>query len=139
VLARLECILSSTIENVSVVALRCLYTRLSLVGEMDRVLRVECSDEFSKAPNSPREVELFRELGGKFKTVAEAVDGVKATVSAIPNIQDYMEQIKRTLAESISCSKRTVLNFCSSAAKGGPLFDNKISKYLLPVSTVFTA
>jgi hypothetical protein len=105
---------------------------------MDRALFVECSDEFNKAASSPR-AELSRELHGKVKTIAEVVDGVKDGVSAIPEIQDDTEQIKKNLAELVSYSKSIVMALGSSAAKGGPLFDDKISKNLLPVSTMFTA
>ena len=106
---------------------------------MDRALRVECSDEFNEAASSPREEELLRELDGKMKNIAEVVNGVKAAVSAIPAIQDDIQQIKKTLAELVSYSKSIVMALGSSAAKVGPLFDEKISKHLLPVSTVFTA
>jgi hypothetical protein len=106
---------------------------------MDRALRVECSDEINEASDSHREEKLLRELDGKVKTIAKVVDGVKAAVSAIPDIQDDMEQIKRTLAELISYSKSIVMSLGSSAAKGGPLSDDKISKHFLPVSIVFTA
>jgi hypothetical protein len=50
-----------------------------------------------------------------------------------------MEQIKKTLAEMLSYRKSNVIVLGSSAAKGVPLFDDKISKHLLPVCTVFTA
>jgi hypothetical protein len=107
---------------------------------MDQALRVECSEKINKAKSSPLEEELLRELDEKVKTISEVVDGVKAAVSAIPDIQDDMEHIKRTLAELVSYSKSIVMDFLgSSAAKGGPLSDDKISKHLLPVSTVFTA
>ena len=106
---------------------------------MDRALRVECSDEFNEAASSPREEELLRELDGKMKNIAEVVNGVKAAVSAIPAIQDDIQQIKKTLAELVSYSKSIVMALGSSATKVGPLFDEKISKHLLPVSTVFTA
>jgi hypothetical protein len=105
---------------------------------MDQALRVECSDEIDEAASSPREEVLLRELDEKMKNISEVVDGVKAAVSAIPDIQDDMEQIKRTLAELVSYSKSIVMALGSSA-KGGPLSDDKISKHLLPVSTVFTA
>jgi hypothetical protein len=78
-------------------------------------------------------------LDEKVKNVSEVVDSVKAAVCAIPDIQDDMKQIKRTLAELVSYSKSIVMAFGSSSAKGGPLSDDKISKHLLPVSTVFTA
>ena len=106
---------------------------------MDRALRVECSDEFNESASSPREEELLRELDGKMKNIAEVVNGVKAAVSAIPAIQDDIQQIKKTLAELLSYSKSILMALGSSAAKVGPLFDEKISKHLLPVSTVFTA
>jgi hypothetical protein len=106
---------------------------------MDRALLVECSDEINEAASSPSEEELFRELDEKVKTIAEVVDGMKAAVSAIPDIQDDMEQIKKTLEELVSYSKSIVMDLGSYAAKGGPLFDENISKHLLPVSTVFTA
>jgi predicted ATP-dependent serine protease len=105
---------------------------------MDQALRVECSDEIDEAASSPREEVLLRELDEKMKNISEVVDGVKAAVSAIPDIQDDMEQIKRTLAELVSYSKSIVMALGSSA-KGGPLSGDKISKHLLPVSTVFTA
>jgi hypothetical protein len=78
-------------------------------------------------------------LDEKVKNISEVVDGVKAAVSAIPDIQDDIEQIKRTLTELVSYRKCIVMDFGYSSAKGGPLSDDKISKYLLPVSTVFTA
>jgi hypothetical protein len=78
-------------------------------------------------------------LDEKMKNISEVVDGVKAAASVIPNIQDDMEQIKRTLAELVSYSKSIVLSLGSSAAKICPMFDENISKHLLPVSTVFTA
>jgi hypothetical protein len=73
------------------------------------------------------------------KIIAEVVDCVKAAVSSIPDIQDDIEQIKKTIAELVSYRNSIVMALGSSAAKGGPLFDDKISKYLVPVSTVFTA
>jgi hypothetical protein len=82
---------------------------------------------------------LFRELDGRMKAIAEVVDGVNAAVSAIPDIQDNMEQIKKTLAELVFYSKSIVMALGSSNAKGVPLSDDKISKHLLPVSTAFTA
>jgi hypothetical protein len=106
---------------------------------MDRAPRAECSDEFNKAASSPREEELLREVDGKMKHIAEVVNVVKAAVSAIPDIQDDIERVKKTLAELVSYSKSIVMASGSSAAKGGPLSDEKISKHLLPVSTVFTA
>jgi hypothetical protein len=106
---------------------------------MDQALVVECSDEIDEAASSPREEVLLRELDEKMKNISEVLDGVKAAVSAIPDIQDNMEQIKWTLAELVSYSRSTVMSLSSSPAKGGPLSDDKISKYLLPVSTVFTA
>jgi hypothetical protein len=84
---------------------------------MDRALLVECSDEINEAASPPREEELFRELDGKVETIAEVVDGLKAAVSAIPDIQDDIEQIKKTLAELVSCSKSILMAFGSSAAK----------------------
>jgi hypothetical protein len=81
----------------------------------------------------------LRDLDEKMKTISEIVDGVKTAVSAIPDIQDDMEQIKKTLAELLSYSKSIVLALGSSAAMKGPIVDDKISKHLLPVSTVFTA
>jgi hypothetical protein len=69
---------------------------------------------------------LLRELDEKVKNSSEVVDGVKAAVSAIPDIQDDMEQIKRTLAELVSYSKSIVMALGSSSAKGGPLSDDKI-------------
>jgi hypothetical protein len=78
-------------------------------------------------------------LDGKVKNISEVVDGVKAAVSAIPEIQDNMKQIKRPLAELVYYSKSIVMALGSSTAKRGPLFDEKISKQLLSVSTGFTA
>jgi hypothetical protein len=76
---------------------------------MDRAPRVECSNEFNEAASSPRGEELFRELDGKMTNIAEVVNSVKAAVSAIPDIQDDIEQIKKTLAELISYSKSIVI------------------------------
>jgi hypothetical protein len=106
---------------------------------MDQALSVECSDEINEAASSPREEVLLRVLDERVKNISQVVDGVKAAVSAIPDIQEDMEQIKRTLAELVSYSKSILMALGSSAAKGGPLSDDKISKHLLPVSTVFTA
>jgi ABC-type transporter Mla subunit MlaD len=103
---------------------------------MDQALRVECSDEIYEAVSPPRDEELFRVLNGKMKTVADVEDGLKAVVSAIPDIQDDIEHIEKTLAELVSHSKSIVMALGSSAARGGPLSDEKISKHLLPVSTV---
>jgi hypothetical protein len=72
------------------------------------------------------------------KTIAEVVDGVKAAVSAIPDILDDIEQIKNTLAELIYYRMSILMPLGSFAAKRGPLFDDKISKYLLTVSNMFT-
>jgi hypothetical protein len=57
---------------------------------MDQALLVERSDEINEAVSSPREDELLRELD---ENISEVVDGVKTAVSAIPDIQDDMEQI----------------------------------------------
>jgi hypothetical protein len=75
----------------------------------------------------------------KMENIVEVVNDVKAAVSAVPDIQDDKERIKKTLADMVSYSKSIVIVLGSSAAKEGPLFDEKISKHLLPVSKVFTA
>jgi hypothetical protein len=90
---------------------------INLIGEMDRALLVECSDEIDEAASSPREDELFRVLDGQMKTVAEVDEGVKAAVSAIPDIQDDIEHIKKTIAELVSYSKNIVMDLGSSAEK----------------------
>lgn len=106
---------------------------------MDRAARVECSDEINEAARSTREEELMSGFYVKMENIVEVVNDVKAAVSAIPDIQDDIERIKKTLAELVSYSKSIVMALGSSAAKEGPLFDEKISKQLLPVSKVFTA
>ena len=106
---------------------------------MDRTLHVACSDEFNEAASSPREEELLRELDGKMKNIAKVVNGEKEAVSFIPAIHDDIQQIKKTLAELVSYTKSIVMALGSSATKVGPLFDEKHSKHLLPVSTVFKA
>jgi hypothetical protein len=93
---------------------------------MDQAPRVECSDEINEAASPPREEVLLRELDENMKNISEVVNGVKAEVSAIPDIQDDMEQIKRTLAELVSYSKSIGMALGSSSAKGGPLSDDKI-------------
>jgi hypothetical protein len=76
---------------------------------MDQALRNECSDEIDEVSSSPREEVLLRELDERVKNISKVVDGLKAAVSAIPDIRDDMEQIKRTLAELVSYSKSIVL------------------------------
>jgi hypothetical protein len=101
--------------------------------------RAGCSDEYNDAPRFPLEVEMLSELDGKMKSIVEVVNDVKAVVSAIPDIHDDIEQIKKALAELVSYSKSIVMALGSSATKRGPLLDEKISKQLLPVSKVFKA
>jgi hypothetical protein len=71
---------------------------------------------------------LFRKLDGKMETIAEVDNGVKAAVSAIPDIQDDIEQIKKPLAEILYYCKSVIMALVSSAAKEGLLFDDKIIK-----------
>jgi hypothetical protein len=78
-------------------------------------------------------------LDGKVKNITKVVNGVKAVVSAIPYIQDDIQQIKKTLAELVSYIKSIIMASGSSAAKGGQLLDEKVSKHVPPVSTVVTA
>jgi hypothetical protein len=109
------------------------------IAKMERTPRAGCSDEYNDALRSPHEEELLSKLDGEMKNIVEVVNGVKAAVSAIPDIQNDIEHIKKTLAELLSYSKSIAMALGSSAAKGLPLFDEKISKQLLPVSKVFTA
>jgi hypothetical protein len=106
---------------------------------MEGTPRAGCSDEYNDAPRFPHEEEMLTESDGKMKSIVEVANDVKAAVSTIPDIQDDIEHIKKTLAELVSYRKSIVMALGSSATKGGPLLDEKISKQLLPVSKVFTA
>jgi hypothetical protein len=106
---------------------------------MDRAPRVECSDKCNEAARSPREEELLSGLNVKMENIVEVLNDVKAAVSAIPDIQDDIERIKKTLAKLVLYRDSIVMALGSFAAKEGPLFDEKIPKQLLPVNKVFTA
>jgi hypothetical protein len=74
------------------------------------------------------------------KTIAEFVNGVKDGVFAIPDIQDDIEpQEEEDLSGSGILQQEYCNGFWLLRCKVGPLFDDKISKHLLSVSTVFTA
>jgi hypothetical protein len=78
---------------------------------MDRAPRVECSDESNEAARYTREEELFSGFYVKMENIVEVVNDVKAVVSAIPDIQNDIERIKKTLAELVSYSKSNGFGF----------------------------
>jgi hypothetical protein len=84
---------------------------------MDQATCVEWSDKIKEAASFPREEELLGELDGKVKTIAEVLNGVKAAVSALPDIQDDMEQIKSLLALSDKAGFNVLSFHCTANAE----------------------
>jgi hypothetical protein len=89
------------------------------------------ADEFSDR-------EVLLQLRRNMEKIVLVVNDLRAAVSAIPDIQNSVSQVREVVEELLSYTKSIVMASGSSAPKEGELRDEKIAKQLLPVKRIFT-
>jgi hypothetical protein len=97
--------------------------------------------EFENGENRNAHVQLPRvedDSHEKLQEILQVVNEVKGALSTIPDMQESISHIEKTVAEVLSYSKSLVLASGSSPAKEGALLDENIAQQLLPVNRVST-